>query len=360
MRKLFFLVVISLSICMVGCTNEEDNNVNSEIIYKSENTGQPTDMNIDEEIDVNLYVEAKFHMPEEQIFSYSSELKQFDYDKVQSIIWPDVSANEITTDEFGMRYYGESSFGGENGFLIYRVKDDINYIDTLCSYAKEKRMIPEKDLEFATIEKAKSEVEEFISKFDIGCEMGNPYIITVDSEDLTKVQEAIMKDEEYSDILNRKKLGDNDFGNNTEVYYFEYSFMINNIQVFGHEDPMIQYSGDTPLLAQSMRVKIIMSDAGIQMFSMEGVLDKLTKNHNEAEIIGYEGIKKSLEKKFGDVILTDEYKVTNVWMEYFPLIKSDSFEEVEVIPVWCCDFEINGEVIDYTLRFNAFTGEEIS
>lgn len=109
-----------------------------------------------------------------------------------------------------------------------------------------------------------------------------------------------------------------------------------------------------------MRVKIIMSDAGIQMFSMEGVLDKLTKNHNEAEIIGYEGIKKSLEKKFGDVILTDEYKVTNVWMEYFPLIKSDSFEEVEVIPVWCCDFEINGEVIDYTLRFNAFTGEEIS
>lgn len=47
-------------------------------------------------------------------------------------------------------------------------------------------------------------------------------------------------------------------------------------------------------------------------------------------------------------------------MEYFPLIESGSFEQVSVIPVWCLDFEINGKIDNYTLRFNACTGEEIS
>lgn len=52
--------------------------------------------------------------------------------------------------------------------------------------------------------------------------------------------------------------------------------------------------------------------------------------------------------------------MVNIWMEYFPLIKDSSFTKVELIPVWCCDFEINGEAVDYTIRFHAVTGEEIS
>ena len=42
------------------------------------------------------------------------------------------------------------------------------------------------------------------------------------------------------------------------------------------------------------------------------------------------------------MILTDEYKVTNIWMEYFPLLQNDSFTDIKLIPVWCLDFEVNG------------------
>lgn len=247
--------------------------------------------------------------------------------------------------------------------MIYRSNDDIDNIDTLCLYAKEKSIVSEKDLEFATIEKATREVEEFISKFDIGCELGEPNIIALNGKDLKKVQEKIMKDNDYNcehSVLSTKKLGNSYFDSNSEIYYFEYSFVINHIQVFGYDDPTVQYSGDNPLLARNMRAIIMISNSGIEKFSLEGVLDNLAKNSGKAEIIGYDGIKKALEKKFGDVILTDKYKVTNIWMEYFPLIKSDSFNQVEVIPVWCCDFEINGEIVNYTLRFHALTGEEIS
>ena len=169
-----------------------------------------------------------------------------------------------------------------------------------------------------------------------------------------------MKDADYKDILSAKNLGNNSFENDIELYYLEYSFVIGHMPVFGHDDPTVQYTGDGPLLAQNMKAVVTLSKSGVQRVDLQGVLDVLTQNPDKADIIDYEGIKKALDKKFGDVILSDEYKVINIWMEYFPLIESDSFEQVSVIPVWCLDFEINGEIENYTLRFNACTGEEIS
>lgn len=63
------------------------------------------------------------------------------------------------------------------------------------------------------------------------------------------------------------------------------------------------------------------------------------------------------------MILTDEHKVTNIWMEYFPLLQNDSFTDIKLIPVWCLDFEVNGngaEAGGYTIRINAITGDEIA
>ena len=69
---------------------------------------------------------------------------------------------------------------------------------------------------------------------------------------------------------------------------------------------------------------------------VSGVLDKLSSASGKAEIMGYDGIKRALEKKFGDVILKETYKVTNIWMEYFPLsrihlIRSTSLRRGAVI-----------------------------
>ena len=145
-----------------------------------------------------------------------------------------------------------------------------------------------------------------------------------------------------------------------EVYYFEYPFVLNQIRVFGNDEPPIRLSGDEPLPAQAMNLTAIVSKSGIEELMVSGVLDKLSSASGKAEIMGYDGIKRALEKKFGDVILKETYKVTNIWMEYFPLIKPDSFNQVNVTPAWCCDFEIGGKKQDYTLRFNAVTGEEIA
>lgn len=360
MKKWTLLVGIFLLLCMVGCTDEQDNPANSKIVSSGDNTAMALNTTINEKLDDNLSVETEFQMPREELFTWSSKLKQFDYDKIQSIFWPDAHSKEITTDEFGMRNYKKASFGIDKGSLIYTANDEINDIDNLCYYAKEKNIIPEKDLQFESRDEAMKEAEILLSKFDIGCELGEPYIVALNCEDLCMLQKKIRKDADYKDILSAKNIGNHSFAKDTEIYYLEYSFVLGGMPVFGYDDPTVQYAEDKPLLAQNMRAVVTLSKYGVQRVDLQGVLDVLKKNPNRADIIDYEGIKKALDKKFGDVILSDQYKVIKIWMEYFPLIESDSFEQVNVIPVWCLDFEINGKIENYTLRFNACTGEEIS
>ena len=369
MKKCFIFAVFFLCVCMMGCEKKQNNNniTYSENNYGSESTVTPKDnnvksddMNINEEIDTNLSVQAKMQMPTKKLSVYSSALKQFDYDKVQSILWPDAEDKDVTVDEFGSRYYREASFGGEKGSFIYRKNDYVDYIDTLCSYAKETKLKMEKHLKFGTREDVKDRAEKLLAKFNVGCELDEPYIVALNSKDLSEIQKKIVKDDNYKDILAAKNLGNSSFEKEMEIYYLEYSFVLDDIHVFGYEDPTVQYSGDNPLIGHNMRMTVIFSKSGIERFSLEGVLNVLKKESKNVELIGYEGIKKALRKRFGDVILTEPYKVTNIWMEYFPLIRKDSFDQVDVVPVWCCDFEINGEVANYTLRFHAVTGEEIS
>ena len=73
----------------------------------------------------------------------------------------------------------------------------------------------------------------------------------------------------------------------------------------------------------------------------------------------------AIEKEYGDVILPDEYRLSEIWAEYLPLLDIKTGSEIDLIPVWCCRFELklNGEEafreVDLTNRFHAFTGEEV-
>ena len=222
-----------------------------------------------------------------------------------------------------------------------------------------KDLIEKKELSFVSRQEAAGQAEDFLSELDIGCEPSTPQIIALDGNDLNRIQEQIMQDEEYRDILKAKNLGDMSFDEGMEIYFLEYSFTLDDIHVFGKDDPAIQSSGEDPLAAQNMGATFIISRSGMERVFLEGLVAPLPERSDKIDMIDYNGIKEALEKKFGDVILTEEYRITNIWLEYFPLIRKDSFYEVDIVPVWCCDFEIDGESDAYTLRFHGLTGEEI-
>ena len=108
-----------------------------------------------------------------------------------------------------------------------------------------------------------------------------------------------------------------------------------------------------------------LSSETIRVEDKRSIIDERVTMHNfqRGNIIGEDGIKEAIMKKFGDVILSSEFRAKNIWMEYFPLLREDSFTEMELIPVWCVDFEVDGQSVEdsrYSIRFNAITGEEIS
>lgn len=373
MKQKMCTVLVGLCIFMTGCGNlkaEEGKEITSSDTVVEHNTyleSESTEVTIDETIEEHLFVQTNFQSSSEDLPLYDTELKQFDSQKVASIIWPQASENKIQKEEMDDKSvtmnYEDGVLAVNSGVLLYRRNNDTSYYDTLLSYASKENRSEEKDLEFMTKEEAQNEVESILSQLEIGGELKTPTIVCASKNDLSSIQDTMRNDEDYSSLFVAKQIDEETFDNTKGFYYFKYDFCINSVPVYASNAPSVQMMGDMDraLLAYPMQAIVIISEKGIEEIQLMGALEQLDDQSKKFEIIQYEGIREALEKKYGDVILTDDYKVIRIWMEYFPLIKADSFSEVELIPVWCCDFEINGETgLDYTIRFNAITGEEIS
>lgn len=300
---------------------------------------------MDEKLDENLFISAELKMPEYSLFEYATELKNFDYDKVQEAI----------------QQNAEGTIGGEAGSLIYQRNDMAGHLDTYCSYAAEQGLVNDRDLSFLSKADAVIKMQSLMEQFKVGGQLGTPDVVAMDKADFVNVQKAIMEDDDYQNALSAKGYESDTFDEDLEVYRMTFEMEVNGISVYRNE-PWLQQTTER-YVAYPVTVSVLVSNSAIEIITMTGMLEPYDGQQKEVVIIGEDGIKEAIMKKFGDVILPFEYKAANIWMEYFPLLREDSFTDVDLIPVWCVDFEINGETVkasQYTLRFNAITGEEIS
>ena len=219
-----------------------------------------------------------------------------------------------------------------------------------------------KELQFESITEARAQVKELTDKMGIPGKLGKENITAFNSADLNNIQSNMEQDSDYKDLLSAKKQQSSTIGTDTEIYCFTYGIKIDGLQVYANDDPILQQTRDV-LIAQPVNIEVMISNRGIESVFVSGIMDEPDVCNANVDIIGEKGITEALNKKFGDVILTDEHKVTNIWMEYFPLLQNDSFTDIKLIPVWCLDFEVNGngaEAGGYTIRINAITGDEIA
>ena len=235
-----------------------------------------------------------------------------------------------------------------------------SHLDTYCSYAKEMGLADDRDLSFMSKEDAARRMQNFIGMIEVGGEPEALDVVAMDQADFENVKKTIMEDEDYQ-FLSAKGYGNDTFDEDMEVYQIIFRMDVNGIPVYRNEPNLRQTS--ERILAYPASVTVLLSNNGIEMISMMGMFEPCEEHQNETAIIGEDGIKKAIKKKFGDVILSNEFRAKNIWMEYFPLLREDSFTEMELIPVWCVDFEVNGQSVEdsrYSIRFHAITGEEIS
>ena len=371
-RYLIASIICLGTVSMVGCSK----NVNS-IEEKSEMT-MDDEINIEENsiteqgdiqetITENLTVNTKIEIPGKSFATYNTEYKNFDNEKIVELLWPESSEEEIQINEYDGGA-SEISFQDETvalgaGVMKYDKNDEIKYLSSLASYAEENALLEKKNLSFMKEEEAISNIEAFLSSLELGTSLGERETFALSKEDMLSIQNAMKSDEDYKSFYESGKFQEQIFDADDEMYYIKYSFSLDGVPVFGEGDPTVQMSGgvEQPLLADPMGATFLFSNSGICEIRLTGMVNQLNIETENQEIIRFDGIKKALVKKFGDVILSDNYNLSNMWLEYFPKRKEDSFDKVELIPVWCCKFDINGDInVDYALRFNAITGEEIS
>ncbi|MDE7342105.1 MAG: hypothetical protein K2N80_16370 [Lachnospiraceae bacterium] len=312
---------------------------------------QNTAVFIDEKLDENLFISAELKMPESDLYEYATQLKSFDYDKVQEAIGQNMEGTLVVDD-------GSDEFTG--GSLTYQRNDMASHLDTYCSYAGEMGLTDDRDLSFMAREDAVAWMQNFIEMLGVGGELEALNVVAMDQADLENVKKAIMEDGDYQ-FLSAKGYGSDTFDEGVEVYRIIFRMNVNGIPVYRNE-PGLRGTSER-FLAYPVVITALLSNNGIEMITMMGMFEPYDGYQKEAAIIGEEGIKEAVLKKFGDVILSSEFRAKNIWMEYFPLLREGSFTEIDLIPVWCVDFEIDGESIEdsgYTIRFNAVTGEEIS
>lgn len=371
-RYLIASIICLGTVSMVGCSK----NVNS-IEEKSEMTmddeinieeNSITDQgDIQETITENLTVNTKIEIPGKSFATYNTEYKNFDNEKIVELLWPESSEEEIQINEYDGGA-SEITFQDETvalgaGVMKYDKNDEIKYLSSLASYAEENALLEKKNLSFMKEEEAISNIEAFLSSLELGTSLGERETFALSKEDMLSIQNAMKSDEDYKSFYESGKFQEQIFDADDEMYYIKYSFSLDGVPVFGEGDPTVQMSGgvEQPLLADPMGATFLFSNSGICEIRLTGMVNQLNIETENQEIIRFDGIKKALVKKFGDVILSDNYNLSNMWLEYFPKRKEDSFDKVELIPVWCCKFDINGDInVDYALRFNVTTGEEIS
>ena len=317
---------------------------------------QDTTIFIDEKLDENLFISAELKMPENNLYEYDTQLKRFDYDSVQEAILT-ISTEQNAEGNLAVDD-GSDKFTG--GSLTYQRNDMANRLDTYCSYAGEMGLADDRDLPFMSRADAVARIQNMVGMFDVGGELEALDVVAMDSVDFENVKKAIMEDSDYQ-FLSAKGYGSDTFEEDMEVYRIIFRMNVNGIPVYRNE-PNLRQTIER-FLAYPAVVTVLLSNNGIEMISMMGMFEPYEEHQKKAIIIGEDGIKEAIMKRFGDVILTSEFRAKNIWMEYFPLLREDSFTEIELIPVWCVEFEVDGQSIEdsrYSIRFNAITGEEIS
>ena len=373
MKKIKKMMEIAISAAVLlallgGCAHtsqsEEQSNIDdgridtdSQVVGAQDETNaaagdeQNTTVFIDEKLDENLFISAELKMPEKILYEYATQLKSFDYAKAQEA---------IGQNEEGGLDVDDGNDGFTSGTLTYQRNDMANHLDTYCSYAGEMGLTDDRDLPFMSQADAVARIQNMVGMFGVGGELEALDVVAMDSVDFENVKKAIMEDSDYQ-FLSAKGYGSDTFEQDMEVYRIIFRMNVNGIPVYRNEPNLRQTS--ERFLAYPATVTALLSNNGIEMITMMGMFEPSEEHQKEAVIIGEDGIKEAIMKKFGDVILTSEFRAKNIWMEYFPLLREDSFTEMELIPVWCVDFEVDGQSVEdsrYAIWFNAITGEEIS
>ncbi len=178
-------------------------------------------------------------------------------------------------------------------------------------------------------------------------------------EDLNTVRGWLSEnDEMYMAFLESGKIADTaDFETGDEAYTVLFTFELNGIPVFDCNDVGLNYYSDNEkALANEMYCSISITKDGIIDFSLMNCVS-ISSKESESALISAMDAASIAAQRYEDVIRTTPVILSDVKLEYMPLIQDDG--TIYFVPTWYfrAASEDNPRLTLEACRINAITGE---
>jgi len=116
----------------------------------------------------------------------------------------------------------------------------------------------------------------------------------------------------------------------------------------------------------SIKAEMLITSKGIRYMKLDGALS-FDGQPTSKKIISVDEAMDKLKDKYSQVILTEPYTVTKIYLEYLTIPEKDKkpLEAMQTLrPYWCFIIQVleddNGQIFEKAERFNAFTGADLS
>lgn len=191
-----------------------------------------------------------------------------------------------------------------------------------------------KNLEFATIDEAKSQVQKYVNS--LGISVLEPTCYTMDYDTMYKVYAERVDQPEYDEdfdfVIEPQK--------QDEQYIFDYPIAVNGMPLGNFEGG--GYSDDSYMIGTLLRM--VYGEEGIRAMTLPYALD-VTDVGTVQTVLTLDEALQIVDDKYNSIILEGNYKIDKIEMAYTPIRQQD-VSQAKIIPVW--RFQTN-----HTLQYSA-------
>ncbi len=352
-NKKLILTILSASLFLAGCGASE-----TETIQKNESTSTEaswTETAIQKSLCDNVTVDAQIVVPEG--FAGKANVYEANVEGIQEdLVWNTLGIEKEKTTQVaeGLYTYNENFVefsGAMAGSFVFTTSEGENYktYDTYDASESNVSNVGENvELTFMGKQDAENSVKEMLSQMGIGeAEVTHTYALPV------AYHQYVENTEIESGLLETSEQLGEQWNSLGDCYEIQLTTQYDEI-------PLCEegYVAADDSCVDGGKITAIISSKGVQELEIPNQYVVNEENAQEKNILPAEQILEKLKTKMENIILTDEYTVTELKLCYYPEIINKEEGKFQLIPVW--EIMLNGkEDGEISYFFQAEDGTEI-
>ena len=367
------LCAILISACLIGCGKQEseDDNTTDGITETVASTelAAPQVQHITQEICDNLTIDADAVIPAKtQYGTYTLKMVDCNPERLFSIFDPNGTGNYETADHSspGYPYYVYTKTDGRKIVVQDNIIQYSSYnidmgdhpmqevANLMYYYTQEHPNAELHDLSFMTVAEMEVYGRNVLTELGIAWDMELTQCVTLSGQEILDFQSEMFTDSSYTEFGTPMTLKEAE-----DTCYMVFSFSCDGLPLLGSDEPKVK-SAVSMMPTPSAKAVLMFNANGIQDCTVffPCVVEPISEQQTVLsvdEAIAVLKAKYDLEILFGSDVITD------IWMEYIPVMRDQNWA---LVPYWCfvSTEEERMDVPGYGSadRFNAITGEDLT